>query len=163
MTGKKIDIKVDPSPAYNEAFGIIKENIGSSSKSTDVVAQKNSTSTNAKSPASGSATDVAALPKLDTKKPGYFENRNGDGIADQGYKIKGKFEGEYRSFSVGKLEYVFHYKNGSREGSSAEYYENGKVKTSGVFKNDKKDGEWKKFTEEGKPAGMDMYVDGEKQ
>lgn len=112
---------------------------------------------------SSSVTDATKISPLDKKKPGYFEDKDGDFLSSQGYKIKGKMEGEYRSYSDGKLEYVFNYKNDMKEGLGVEYWENGKIKTQGQYIKDKKEGEWKKFTETGKPAGTDVYVDGERQ
>jgi antitoxin component YwqK of YwqJK toxin-antitoxin module len=41
------------------------------------------------------------------------------------------------------------------------YYENGKIKVKGSYKNDKKDGEWIYMDEHGKPIKTEKYVDGE--
>jgi hypothetical protein len=117
-----------------------------------------------KTPAvAGKTKDANMLTSLDKKKPGYFEEKDGDVISTQGYKIKEKIEGEYRTYSDGKLQNVYTYKNDTQEGSASEYYDNGKVKEQGIYKNGKKEGEWKRFTEAGKPAGTDIYVEGEKQ
>jgi antitoxin component YwqK of YwqJK toxin-antitoxin module len=128
-----------------------------------VTENSNQSSSNNTSSSNVSAKDASGLPAMDKKKPGYYVVPDGDRLSEEGYKIKNKLEGEYRSYTEGKLEYVYTMKNGKKEGPAAEYHENGKVKTSGMYKNDAKDGEWKKFTEAGKPAGTEVYVDGEKQ
>jgi hypothetical protein len=165
IQGTKMNITIKPSGGYDESFGIIKEggttNNEVNAKSTQTT--NSNTSTDTKNPNSNLSKDASSLLPFDKKKPGYYEAKDGDFISDQGYKIKGKLEGEYRSYSGGKLEYIFIFKNDSKEGPAAEYWENGKVKAQGTYKNDKKDGEWKRFTEVGKPAGIDVYVDGEKQ
>jgi len=136
------------------------------SESTTVKATENKSETVSATSAAANTTvakSTAGLTPLDKKKPGYFEDKDGNVVSAQGYKKNGKIDGEYRSYSDGKLEYTYTFKNGVKEGTAAEYYENGKVKEQGMYKNDQKDGEWKRFTEAGKPAGTDVYVDGEKQ
>jgi antitoxin component YwqK of YwqJK toxin-antitoxin module len=165
LSGEKLDLKIDPSGGYDENFGIIKSDGTVNSEVSTKVAQPINTNvqTEAKNSNTTVSKDASGLQPMDKKKAGYYETKDGNFISDQGYKIKGKLEGEYRSYSSGKLEYVFTFKNDIKEGAAAEYYENGKVKESGMYKNDKKEGEWKRFTEGGKPAGTDVYIDGEKQ
>jgi hypothetical protein len=140
-------------------------NVSNNNSSSNTTSNtNNTTTTETKSTSSpGISKDVSGLPALDKKKPGYFEEKDGNVVSAQGYKKGGKIDGEYRSYSDGKMEYSYTYKNGIKEGPAAEYWENGKVKESGMYKNDAKDGEWKRFSEAGKAVGTDTYVDGEKQ
>lgn len=108
--------------------------------------------------------DASALLPLDKKKPGYMSVKSGNIITWEGYKKDGEYEGESRMYNdEGKIEVLQHNVKGVREGYSAEYYANGKIKTEGNYKKDKQDGEWKRYNENGKLAGLDIYVDGDKQ
>jgi antitoxin component YwqK of YwqJK toxin-antitoxin module len=56
--------------------------------------------------------------------------------------------------SIAKVSYKKH-------GPYFYYYENGKIKIHGNYKNDKKDGDWKFYDEQGKLIKTEKYLNGE--
>jgi hypothetical protein len=64
-------------------------------------------------------------------------------------------------FADSTVQYVVELKNGFKDGSYTEYYPNGEVKMKGHFENDKRDGIWRLFDEDGKLILRRRYDKGE--
>jgi len=67
---------------------------------------------------------------------------------------------EYYSDST-TVHFEVELKNGFKDGSFTEYYENGKEKMTGKFKQDKRDGNWRRYDEDGELVMRRTYEDGE--
>jgi len=68
----------------------------------------------------------------------------------------------YRSFYPDSaLHFEVDLKNGFKDGPFTEYHQNGEVKMKGHFKNDKRDGAWRLYDEEGAPMLRRTYENGE--
>jgi hypothetical protein len=63
-------------------------------------------------------------------------------------------------FPDSTTQYKVDLKNGFKDGSYTEYYANGEVKMTGSFKDDKRDGVWKLFDENGKQTLRRVYEKG---
>lgn len=175
VTGKKVDLKVEKSGAYLEHIGLIKgsgsSNSSSSTKNTQVkttpakVEVKTTTPTKTTATATSNASSTSSVKPLDKTKPNYFAEKNEDGkITREGYKKGEVMLGELRMYSdEGKLTTIYTYSNDEKNGPYAEYDpETGNILLSGQYKNGEKDGEWIRYNN-GKKAGTDIYVNGEKQ
>jgi antitoxin component YwqK of YwqJK toxin-antitoxin module len=172
-SGKKTELKIEKSPAYNDDFGIVKNlatpdiktsetnQYKSTPTSDNKTSQVNTSSSNSNSTAS-SATKSSDLKSLDKSKSGYFAEKSGTQISREGYKKGGKLNGELRWYDEGKLREVCTYLNDEKNGPATIYNDEGLIEASGNYKNGEKDGEWKRY-KEGKVIGMDVYVNGEKQ
>ena len=102
---------------------------------------------------------------IDNQKNGeYWEYRFGcpfkHGFYKQGQK-NGKWE-KYSSYIDGQLILKCQYKNDKKDGKYAEYYDNGSVKTQGSYKNDQKDGEWTEYDYGDKVSSKGSYENGKK-
>jgi hypothetical protein len=63
-------------------------------------------------------------------------------------------------FADSTTHYKVGLKNGFKDGSYKEYYSNGKVKMTGQFKKDKRDGTWRLYEETGKQILKRIYDEG---
>ncbi|OFY95964.1 MAG: hypothetical protein A3K10_03650 [Bacteroidetes bacterium RIFCSPLOWO2_12_FULL_31_6] len=167
--GKKFTLNVEKVD-FKGVFGKITGS-SSSSSNTKTEVKTNTTETKTtvtktattKTSTSSGALTASALKPLDKSKAGYFVEKDGSQIIQEGYKKGDARNGEVRVYDEGKLRSVTTYANDEKNGAAALYYANGNLEESGNYKNDNKEGEWKRYTEAGKLAGTDVYVDGEKQ
>jgi len=168
--GKPFTLKLEPCEYSGEYISFVKGTSNSSNTKTEV--KTNTTTetkttvtktTTTKTSTSSGALTASALKPLDKSKAGYFVEKDGSQITQEGYKKGDARNGEVRVYDEGKLRSVSTYVNDEKNGAAALYYANGNLEESGNYKNDNKDGEWKRYTEAGKLAGTDIYVDGEKQ
>lgn len=72
--------------------------------------------------------------------------------------VNAKFHEAY--FEDSTLHYKVGLKGGFKDGSYKEYYPNGKVRMTGQFKQDKRDGVWRLYDENGKQLMKRTYADG---
>jgi len=169
VTGKKVDLKIEKSLAYEEKFGLINNFISNSPNNpnneikTNNTKNKNKTTTTTEKTTSTPAVSATALKPLDKKKPGYFAEKDGDQISREGYKKGDNLEGEVRSYDEGKIREITFYIGGQKNGLSTSYFDNGKIEMTGQYKNDEKQGEWKFYDSSGKLLETKKYVNGEVQ
>jgi len=168
VTGKKVELKIEKSLAYNDNLGIIKGSGGNSnSKSNTNIEEKTTTTktTVTKTTSTTKTTPISnsTIKPLDKTKPGYFAEKDGDVIKYEGYKKGGKLNGEVRIYDDGKLTEICMYVNDEKNGLSTRYYENGKISAQGNMKNNQQDGEWKYFDSDGKNPETKKYINGEAQ
>ena len=83
---------------------------------------------------------------------------NNGAIKMQGYYVKGKREGVWRSwYSNGKLWSEGTYKQGVKEGKTVVWYENGQKRYEGNYKNNLQTGEWLFWDETGRLIKSQKY------
>jgi antitoxin component YwqK of YwqJK toxin-antitoxin module len=165
IPGKKVDIKIEKSPAYQDNLGIIKgggaptntaNNTNSSADNTNTTITKSSNNnTVSASPSSGnsasaspSPNNAANLPALDKAKQYYFADKGADGnIIREGYKNGSMgYVGEVRQYMGGKLSTVFTYVKNSYDGPSAQYdTKTGNLIKSCNYKSNKMDGAYSEY------------------
>ncbi|MBA3647600.1 MAG: toxin-antitoxin system YwqK family antitoxin [Chitinophagales bacterium] len=84
-------------------------------------------------------------------------------ISEEGNWKMGIRDSISRWYSViGKVSIEYYYTNGTLNGSSISYYENGQVKSSGNFLNSYQNGYWKEFYASGKLSEEGDYSSGKK-
>ena len=85
----------------------------------------------------------------------------GFGSGSTGTILKGKFEGEFKSFfGDGQIRSLDTFKDGLRDGKFEYFFSNGRVSSKGNYVNDKFDGKIEEFTWEGDPLTIHVYENG---
>lgn len=152
---------------YTEDVAVVKKKASTEIKNVENPNQNTAVktnSTNTSSPVKKTpVASVSSLKPLDKTKLGYFVEKDGTAIAQEGYKIGGKLNGEVRTYTEGKVREISMYVNDEKNGLSTSYYANGKVELRGNMKNGEKDGEWKEYDEDGNLISAKKYLNGEVQ
>ena len=89
-------------------------------------------------------------------------DQDGKQIAEYNY-YNGAMVGVQCFFAKDNIISETNYLKDKMNGFFREYYENGRLKTSGSFVNDLKNGEWKEYSEDGKLKSKEKYENGIKK
>jgi antitoxin component YwqK of YwqJK toxin-antitoxin module len=92
--------------------------------------------------------------------PSKWFTKEGRLVADYNYQ-NGLLEGDIKTYyPSGKLLLLEHYNLNNHQGEAIEYFESGKEKRKGIYKNDLKEGEWTLYDENQNVISKERYKEG---